>query len=197
MVTLPVILILFPFVASIVLFITRSENIRRAAVVAATSLVCIGTMILAVRPALFPSIKFPINHQLIEFAGVAIEIAMSTFIIFVGIRARNFLIVVLALAQAALMLWFDWKHPHIEVARNLFIDPLAIIMALINGLVGSGICLYALDYMREYHTAHAEIKDRRPLFFAELFLFMGAICTAVHQPLQAIFVGHASRLSLS
>ena len=49
-------------------------------------------------------------------------------------------------------------------------------MALINGVVGGGICLYALGYMREYHeVAHREVADRRPLFFALLFIFMGAM----------------------
>ena len=37
-------------------------------------------------------------------------------------------------------------------------------MALINGVVGGGICLYALGYMREYHeVAHRDVADRRPL----------------------------------
>jgi ech hydrogenase subunit A len=49
-------------------------------------------------------------------------------------------------------------------------------MALINGIVGGGICLYALGYMREYHeVAHREVADRRPLFFGLLFIFMGAM----------------------
>jgi ech hydrogenase subunit A len=42
--------------------------------------------------------------------------------------------------------------------------------------VGGGICLYALGYMREYHTvAHRDVPDRRPLFFALLFIFMSAM----------------------
>ena len=49
-------------------------------------------------------------------------------------------------------------------------------LALINGVVGGGICLYALGYMREYHeVAHREVADRRPFFFALLFVFMGAM----------------------
>jgi hypothetical protein len=49
-------------------------------------------------------------------------------------------------------------------------------MALINGMVGGGICIYALGYMREYHeVAHRDVPDRRPLFFALLFIFMGAM----------------------
>ena len=83
----------------------------------------------------------------------------------------------LALAQAGLMVWFELTQgEHLEVAQNLFVDKLAVIMALINGLVGGAIFLYALGYMREYHTvAHRDVPDRRPLFFALLFIFMGAM----------------------
>jgi ech hydrogenase subunit A len=64
----------------------------------------------------------------------------------------------------------------LECAHNLYVDKFSIIMALINGLVGGGICLYALGYMREYHeSAHKEVADRRPLFFALLFVFLGAM----------------------
>jgi ech hydrogenase subunit A len=62
------------------------------------------------------------------------------------------------------------------VAQNLFVDKFSVIMALINGIVGGGICIYALGYMREYHeVAHRDVRDRRPLFFALLFIFMGAM----------------------
>ena len=60
--------------------------------------------------------------------------------------------------------------------KYLFVDKLAVIMALINGIVGGGICLYALGYMREYHeVAHRDVPDRRPFFFALMFVFMGAM----------------------
>jgi ech hydrogenase subunit A len=56
------------------------------------------------------------------------------------------------------------------------VDKFTVIMALINGIVGGGICIYALGYMREYHeVAHRDVPDRRPLFFALLFIFMGAM----------------------
>jgi ech hydrogenase subunit A len=107
----------------------------------------------------------------------AVEIAMSLFILYVGLRAKKPLIVLLILAQAGLMVWFEFTAgAHLEVAQNLFVDKLSIIMALINGLVGGGICLYSLGYMREYHeVAHRDVPDRRPLFFSLLFIFMSAM----------------------
>ena len=75
------------------------------------------------------------------------------------------------------MFWFEWTDgARLQAVHNLFLDKFAVIMALINGVVGGGICLYALGYMREYHeVAHREVADRRPLFFALLFVFMGAM----------------------
>jgi ech hydrogenase subunit A len=106
-----------------------------------------------------------------------VEIAMSLFILYVGLRAKNALIVLLTLAQAGLMIWFELTAgSHLEVAQNLFVDKLSVIIALINGVVGGGICIYSLGYMREYHElAHRDVPDRRPLFFSLLFIFMGAM----------------------
>lgn len=106
-----------------------------------------------------------------------IEIGMGLYVIYVGLRAKHPLIVALMLAQAGLMGWFELTQgSHLEAAQNLFVDKFSVIMALINGVVGGGICLYALGYMREYHeVAHRDVADRRPLFFALLFVFMSAM----------------------
>ena len=108
---------------------------------------------------------------------MVIEGGMGLYVIYVGLRARRPLIVALMLAQAGLMLWLELAHgSSLEAAQTFFVDKFSVIMALINGVVGGGICLYALGYMREYHeVAHREVADRRPLFFALLFIFMGAM----------------------
>ena len=103
---------------------------------------------------------------------------MGLYVVYVGLRARRPLIVALMLAQAGLMAvagvgarLASWRRP-----TTFLVDKFSVIMALINGVVGGGICLYALGYMREYHeVAHREVADRRPLFFALLFIFMGAM----------------------
>ena len=45
-------------------------------------------------------------------------------------------------------------------------------MALIIGIIGSLICVYAVGYMETYHHHHTEIRDRRNLFFGILFIFL-------------------------
>ena len=52
-----------------------------------------------------------------------VEMAMSLFILYVGVHAKHLLIVLLTLAQAGLMVWFEFTAAaHLEVAQNLFVD---------------------------------------------------------------------------
>jgi ech hydrogenase subunit A len=169
-------LILVPLAAGLLL-LCLPELPRKILVSGVTLAVCCGTVFLATLPTPVNLSGFLLNPYWINLAMQFVEIGMSIYIIYVGVRAKRPLIVALALAQVCLMVWFEiTQGEHLEVAQNLFVDKFAVIMALINGLVGGGICLYALGYMREYHTvAHRDVRDRRPLFFALLFIFMGAM----------------------
>jgi ech hydrogenase subunit A len=175
--TLELLLILGPFAVGAALFCTRSEVFRRilvgGAVLAAFSL----SIALAMAPAPVALNDLPVSLHRINLGMLLAETAMSLFILYIGLRAKRPLIVLLTLAQAGLMTWFELgPGAHLEVAQNLAVDKFSVLMALINGIVGGGICLYALGYMREYHEkTHSEVPDRRPLFFGLLFIFMGAM----------------------
>jgi ech hydrogenase subunit A len=170
-------LILLPLAAGLVLLCLRPDLPRNILVSGVTLAVCCGTVFLATLPTPVDLSGLRLNPYWINLVMQFVEIGMSIFIIYVGARAKRPLIVALALAQAGLMVWFEvTQGEHLEVVQNLFVDKLSVIMALINGLVGGGICLYALGYMREYHqVAHRDVADRRPFFFALLFIFMGAM----------------------
>lgn len=170
-------LILLPFLIGACLRFVRSDAIRQVIVTGAVAAVCGGVLWLAAQKFIVGMESFPLNLHATNLGILAVEIAMGLFFIWVGARARNWIIVALALAQGVLMTWFELAHgTHLTTAQDLFVDKFAVIMALINGIVGGGICLYALGYMREYHEhAHADVPDRRPLFFSLLFLFMGAM----------------------
>ena len=169
-------LILVPLAAGLML-LCLPDFPRKILVSGVTLAVCCGTVFLATLPTPVDLSGFRLNPYWINLAMQFVEIGMSVYIIYVGVRAKRPLIVALALAQACLMVWFEiTQGEHLEVAQQLFVDKLSVIMALINGLVGGGICIYALGYMREYHTvAHRDVPDRRPLFFGLLFIFMSAM----------------------
>jgi ech hydrogenase subunit A len=181
-VTLVLTLILVPLIAGLLLLGLKPDLPRKILVSVVTLAVCCGSVALALLPmaGLPPHVELqdlPVSAHAINLGMFLVELAMSLFILYVGIRAKKPLIVLLILAQAGLMVWFELgPGAHLEVAQNLFVDKFTVIMALINGIVGGGICIYALGYMREYHeVAHRDVPDRRPLFFALLFIFMGAM----------------------
>lgn len=170
-------MILGPLAAGVGLLCFRAGPLRRAWVVAATVAVAGCAVILA--RAAFPAglAGSPWDHHSVALLMVLGEIGMAAYVVFVGIRARKALIVALMLAQVGLLLWFEASHGwRIETAQSLFVDEFSVLMALINGVVGGGICLYATEYMKEFHeVAHVEVTDRRGLFFAVLFVFLGAM----------------------
>ena len=170
-------LILAPFVAGMVLFCLRSNSLRRLVVGGMVLAVGCGSVALATLHAPLDLSNLPLNRHSLDLGMLAVEVGMSLYLLYVGVRAKRPLIVALVVAQTALMVWFELTAgAHLEAAQDLFVDKFSVIMALINGLVGGGICLYALGYMREYHeVAHRDVSDRRPLFFAMLFVFMGAM----------------------
>jgi ech hydrogenase subunit A len=152
-------LILVPLAAGLML-LCLPDLPRKILVSLVTLAVCCGTVYLATLPAPVDLSGLRLNPYWINLVMQFVEIGMSIYIIYVGVRAKRPLIVALALAQACLMVWFEiTQGEHLEVAQNLFVDKLAVIMALINGLVGGSICLYALGYMREYHqVAHRDVR---------------------------------------
>jgi len=171
-------LIIGPFLAGLILFCLRSDRLRSILVSITVAAVCCGTLLLAFSPPSAGALSgAPLNQHWFSLFMLAVEIAAAVFVIWIGIRHRRPWIVALMIVQAVVILWFEWKNgARLETTANLLFDKFTLIMALINGLVGGGICLYALGYMREYHgESHREIKDRRPFFFGLLFIFVSAM----------------------
>jgi ech hydrogenase subunit A len=176
-VTLVPAMILGPIATGAGLLWLKPDQFRKILVSGITLLVFGAVLLLAMRPGPTALQNLPLDHHWLSLAMTVIEGAMGAYVVYVGVRTRRPLIVALMLAQAGLIFWLEWSQgSKLEAANNFIVDKLSVIMALINGLVGGGICLYALGYMREYHeVAHREVADRRPLFFALLFVFMGAM----------------------
>lgn len=170
-------LVVLPLVAGLGLWCIKADGFRKIVVTLVTALVAAGSIALAMVPDPGPLVKIPLNTHLIGQVMLILEIAMGLFVLYVGIRSRRPLIALLILAQGALIVWFELTNGgHLESARPLLLDQFSLIMALINGIVGGLICVYALGYMREFHEVHhPEFKDRRPFFFALLFIFLGAM----------------------
>lgn len=175
-------LIICPIIVALLLLVAKAEPARRVITVAGAVLIALGSVFAAVQflPSCSNGVQyFAIgSHELTEaisYITLAIDVVLGLYIIFKGIANKKYVAPVLALAQTALIVWFELTVvPGIEVSQALYVDNLSIIMVLVIGIIGSGICVYALGYMRDYQ-AHAEGKDRRPVFFALMFVFLSAM----------------------
>ncbi len=82
----------------------------------------------------------------------------------------------LALAQAGLTLYFDLAcAPGVAADNAFYADKFSLLMALVIGVLGPLICVYALGYMRDFHRHYPRLPDRRNFFFFLLFVFLSAM----------------------
>ncbi|HPZ32954.1 MAG TPA: proton-conducting transporter membrane subunit, partial [Methanoculleus sp.] len=98
------------------------------------------------------------------------------FIIYMGVKFKNYLAIALAAVQAALVVYLETTYSgSLHVVNNLFVDQFSIIMALIIGIIGSLIAVYSVSYMETYHHHHPEVRDRQRTFFFVIFIFLAAM----------------------
>ena len=169
-------LILFPIlVACLLLFVKRTA--LRYAVVALSALVIGGASIyLLIRYAFEGAVYFAAPSGAVDLAMVVIEMGLALFIVYMGAKFRNYLAILLAVVQAALVVYLEATFPeNLHAVSNLFIDQFSIIMALIIGIIGSLIAVYAVGYMETYHRHHPEVRDRQKMFFFVIFVFLAAM----------------------
>nr|WP_317064347.1 proton-conducting transporter membrane subunit [Methanoculleus sp. Wushi-C6] len=149
----------------------------RYAVVALSALVIGGASIyLLIRYAFEGTVYFAAPSEAVSLAMVAIEMGLALFIVYMGAKFKNYLAIVLAAIQAALVVYLEGMFSgNLHAVNNLFIDQFSIIMALIIGLIGSLIAVYAVRYMETYHHHHPEVRDRQRMFFFVIFAFLAAM----------------------
>ncbi len=170
------VLILFPLVAAIIVFLIRNDKIRNIIVRVAAALTAILTVIVVFR-YFKNGLSFSYQYEeTIDYIIAAVEVVLSIYIILTGIKNKKIFVSALSLFQTIFMLGFEfvWKSD-IEVQTGIILDKLSAIMLLIIGLVGSLICIYAVGYMKWYHIHHDKYKERKNFFFSILFLFLSAM----------------------
>ena len=169
-------LILFPLIAALFLLFERRDSSRT--LIVQLSAVAIGIVSLLLLGLGFDkgSVLYAVGSEPVSQVMFFIELVLAAFILWLGIRYRKSLTVVLILLQAGLLVWFETSLAgDLHVTSNLFVDQFSIIMALIIGIIGTLICVYAVGYMETYHNHHKEVRDRRTIFFSILFLFLSAM----------------------
>ncbi len=169
-------LILFPLVVALALLVLKTDMTRGILVKAAAAVIAAGSIFLAWQYFGSNGEYFKFEGEYMTYIMMGLEIAIAIFIFVLGIKYKKYLASVLVAIQAPIMVWFELNIGHtIEVQSDVFIDKFSIIMALIIGVIGSLICVYALGYMKDFQHHNHDQKDRRPLFFFLLFLFLSAM----------------------
>jgi len=183
-------LILFPLVSALILSLVRQDFVRRLIVIISASALIIASLgllwVCDVNKVLLYELGgawvIPFTGWVMPFADwirpfmKLIELCIAAYILVVSIRHRKWLIVPLILTQAGIGLWFEITHAHdLGKGAPLFVDSLSLIMALIIGIVGSLIAVYALGYMRDFHSHAKAVPDKRRSFFFITFVFLSAM----------------------
>ncbi len=170
-------LIVFPLVLSLVMPVLKNQTIRNMAVMAGMLGVLAGAVALLVVNFHQDVRYYPFESVIIDKAMLLLEIVVGGYLFYQGFRAKRPAIAALVLAQVLLMVVFELAYGHqLKAEYNLFLDRLSVLMALVVGVVGGLICLYAIGYMKDFHSHyHNELQDRRRFFFFTLFLFLSAM----------------------
>ncbi|MEB1813886.1 NADH-quinone oxidoreductase subunit 5 family protein [Adlercreutzia mucosicola] len=174
-------LIVFPLVVAAILLVVRHESPRRVIVCAAGIVIGVASVALVVMNLGATCTLFEFQSEALDFVCTGISVAIAAVIIGFAVRYRNPWAAVLAVVQIAgtLVLEFAFAHD-IEVTYGLYFDSLSLLMTFIIGVVGSGICIYAVGYMEDFQAHEpAGAPDRRPLFFALMFIFLSAMFVIV------------------
>lgn len=169
-------LILFPLVIALLMYALPEHALKHL-------LVRIGALVIGVASVYLVATSFAQGAVFSTFASeptgqimFVIEMLMALFILYMGVRYKNYLTVVLILVQSAMMIFFETTYAeHLTAIHNLFVDDFTLIMTLIIGIIGSLICVYSIRYMQVFHEHHPEVADRRRMFFFVLFAFLSAM----------------------
>ncbi|MEC4272445.1 proton-conducting transporter membrane subunit [Adlercreutzia sp. R25] len=174
-------LIVFPLIVAAVLLFVRQEAPRRVIVIAAAVVIALASVALVVMNLGASTTLFEFQSEALDFVCTGVSVAIAAVIIGFAVRYKNIWAAVLAIVQivGTLVLEFAFAH-EIEVPYGLYFDSLSLLMTFIIGVVGSGICVYALGYMEDFQAHEpAGAPDRRPLFFALMFVFLSAMFVIV------------------
>lgn len=175
-------LIVFPLVIAAILLAVRNNAARNVVVVAASLVIGLASIwLVAVGLNGASPVYFEFSSPIVDGICTIVGIVVAITVICFGAKYKYPLAIVLAVVQLIGSLVFELNFAHgIEVATPLYYDQLTLLMVFIIGVIGSAICVYALGYMEDFQAHEPEgALDRRPTFFALMFVFLSAMYVIV------------------
>ena len=170
-------LILFPFLAALVMSSMRKSGLIRRCVQFSFCGIIVAAVILFAVAGLIngETVSYLPHTHGIDMLMLAVEWALVALVFYYSFKYRKYYCALLSIAQTALMTWLELSGRVSLPGDHILSDKLTIVMALMIGIVGCLICVYAIGYMKDYNRHHLDYKDRRYFFFAMLFVFLGAM----------------------
>lgn len=171
---LEVFLILFPIGAALLLLIAGKGFLSGLVNVIASILIAGASILLLIVGFDSGPVFFAAHSPWVDKVMIGLEILISLYLLWMTIKHKKWLVMLMVVVQTAALLYFEFtSHP--VAYNNLFLDKFSIIMALIIGIIGTLICIFAIGYMKDFAHHHKEVKDRRGFFFFILFVFLSAM----------------------
>lgn len=170
------ILIGLPACFAVFIFLLKDTRLRQLAIYGGAACVMLLSLVLLafwIRNGAIPMLLYE-QTEGVDFAMTAAELFLTGLILFMSIRHRRFLPVLLSLSQTALVLYTEHTASLTE-APHMLIDRLSLMMCIIIAFVGGLICIFAVGYMKGYHAHNPKVADRQSFFFSMLFLFLAAM----------------------
>jgi ech hydrogenase subunit A len=170
-------LIVFPLAVSfLALLLPRGLASKKVLGVIANAMLCGVPIYLLIASLDAGPAYFRLESRLIDYGMLFIELAIAGFLLYLSFKAKRTLPALLVIAQTAIIVTLEATAGHaLHVEHALFVDMFSIIMALIIGIIGSAICLYAFGYMPEFHEHYRQVKDRSNYFAFVMYLFLAAM----------------------
>jgi len=171
-------LIAFPLVVGAILLLVTRASVRTPIVLVASAAIMVASVATVVTFGNGTAIFFGLPGGMVPgLALFGVEIAITAFIVIIGVANGRFLAPAMALIQLGIAAFLEvtGRMPEVDPQRLFWFDRLSMVMVLIIGLIGSLICINAIGYMRDYHRASPMTRGRRNVFFSLLFVFLSAM----------------------
>ena len=170
-------LIAFPLAVAVAMLFTRTEGVRKVLTCGSAAIIALVSVWLVASNLGSGYVSFEFHSPVVDYVCLAVSVLVAATVLVFGIRYKNVWACVLAAVQLVGSLVFELGFAHgVAVGEALYLDSLSLLMAFIIGVVGGGICVYALGYMEDFQAHEPEgARDRRPVFFALMFAFLSAM----------------------
>ena len=174
-------LMLLPFVGALLCFLTK-DKARNFFVCLTCGATALGAVLLGayfcVQGAGDSRILFNFTSHAVDYVCFGINIVLMLVVLGFCAKYKKIVPAILAVVQLGfeIFLEFSSEKASVSVTYGISIDMLTIVMTLIIGIVGSGICVYAIGYMQDFQAHEPkDAKDRRSFFMAICVAFLGAM----------------------